>query len=306
MNLKKIIKFKKSILILNGVFFCTGVFAQNVNINQGMPPQTLPPLPVVQEQYVGPDFDKVLENTLVLDPSQIKKVRKEHDLRQKATNTLANVPPKQVTSLITASTAPGSAPPVLRLFPGLASSLVITDSTGAPWPIDNFVAGHKDFFSIKRLDGINGSVLSIVPLQYYANSNLILSLKGLSSPITVSLISSQKEVDFRTDMRVQGKGPNAQLVSGGLPSSTNTQLLSVLEGVAPDNSKNLKTSSTEAQAWMGKNGRLYIRTSLPIISPGWIGSVRSNDGTSAYEMMPTTSFLVMINGEIKQVGVEGW
>ena len=279
---------------------------------QATAPTSLPPLPPSQQGQTitlpapQANFNEVLESALVLNPGQIREVRKQANTRMRAAQELPQTPPKQVTSLITASPSPGSTSPVLRLYPGYASSVMVTDSTGAPWPIENYTIGHKDNFEVKRLDGVNGSILSVVPLQYYANSNLVLVLKGLASPITISFIAGQKEVDLRADVRVQAKGPNAQLSVGGLPQSTNTQLLSVLEGVPPAEAKQLKVSVPEAQAWMGKNGRLYLRTSLPVISPSWLGSVRSSDGASAYEMMPSTSLLVMKDGQIKQVGVEGW
>ena len=279
-------------------------------------PQGLPPLPgagapgsnveVIQDPAPGPNFKEVLDNTLILSPGQIREVRKQANTRMRAAQELPQTPPKRVNTLISASPAPGSTSPVLRLFPGYATSLVISDATGAPWPIDNYSVGHKDNFEVRRLDGSNGSVLSIVPLQYYATSNMIVQLRGLATPITIEFIAGQKEVDFRADLRVQSRGPNAQLSVGGLPQTTNTQLLSVLEGVAPEGSKELRVNSAMAQAWMGKNGRLYLRTSLPVISPSWIGSVRSSDGTSAYEMMPSTSLLVLKDGQIQQVGVEGW
>lgn len=266
-------------------------------------------LPSFQQQApMAPDVDKVMSDMFGLSPEQIRELRKQSTLRQKAASEYPGGMPKAVTSRITASTAPGSTPPVVRLFPGFATSLVVTDSSGSPWPIENFSVGHKDLFEVKRLDRSSpeGSALSIVPLGYYAQSNIILYLKGLSTPISVSFVSGQKEVDFRTELSVQGMGPNAQIAAAGLPSSTNSQLLSLLEGVAPANAKVLKTGTSEAQAWMTAEGKMFVRTKLPLISPAWIGSVRSVDGMTAYEMQPTSSLLVMREGRITTLSVEGW
>lgn len=276
---------------------------------QAMPPQALPPLPEeVPVAAPKPDFDTVLSNTLGLTPSQIKTLRQEANARQRAASQLPETPPKPVTTMVSASTSPGSTAPVVRLFPGFATSMIVTDSTGQPWPIENFTVGHANMFDVKRLDAGNGSALSIVPLGYYAQSNMILYLKGLPTPIAVSFVSGQKEVDFRVDLRVQGRGPNADIAAAGLPSSTNPLLLSVLVGDVPSDAKKLKVSAQDddLKAWMGHDGKMLVRSKLQVISPAWLGSVRSADGTSAYEMLPASRILVMRDGKIDQISVEGW
>lgn len=272
-----------------------------------LPPQNLPPLPATPPaESQGANFDDVMAQTLGLTPEQIRELRKAANARQRAASEFPSTPPKPVNTQVTASPAPGSVPPVVRLFTGFASSVTITDATGAPWPIENFTVGHDKQFDVKRMDGPTGSTLSIVPMGYYMQSNMLLYLKGLSAPIAITFLAGQKEVDFRTDVRVQARGPNSQITVGGLPQSTSSALLSLLEGVSPAESKELKVGSPEAKAWMTKSGRLLVRTSLQVISPGWIGSTRSSDGMSAYEMMPASSLLVLKDGRIQSVSVEGW
>lgn len=274
-------------------------------------PRSLPPLPAqapagVAAPAPAATFEEIAANAFGMTADQIRQLRREADARQRAASQMPSTPPKPVTTQISASTAPGSTPPVVRLFPGFASSIVVTDATGQPWPIENFTVGHKDLFEVKRLDGGAGSTLSVVPLGPYAQSNLIVYLKGLSTPIAVSFVAGQKEVDFRADLRVQGRGPNSQVSVTGLPESTNTQLLSLLEGVPPSDAKPLRASADEVKVWMGKNGRMFLRTHLQVISPLWYGSVRSADGMNAYEMKMAGSILVMKNDKIESVNVEGW
>lgn len=276
---------------------------------QEAPPQALPPLPadVIAPPPVA-DFDAVLSQTLGLSPEQIRTLRREANERQRAASQLPQTPPKPVTTMVSASPSPGSTAPVIRLFTGFATSVVVTDSTGEPWPIENFTVGHVNMFDVKRLDAGNGSALSIVPLGNYAQSNLILYLKGLPTPIAVSFVSGQKEVDYRVDLRVQGRGPNASIAAIGLPGSTNPLLLSVLGGDVPSDAKRLKVSANpeEMRAWMGADGKMLVRSKLQVISPAWVGSVRSADGTNAYEMIPASRILVMRDGRIDQISVEGW
>jgi intracellular multiplication protein IcmK len=281
-----------------------GAPVAGANGGQAQIPQNLPPLPA--NAPVVPNFEEVMAQTLGLTPEQIRELRRQQNVRQKAASELPVHPPRPVMSSVTASAAPGSVAPVIRLFTGFASAITVVDSTGALWPITNYTVGHDKLFDVRRMDKDEGSMLSVVPLGNYAQSNMVLYLKGLSAPIVLSFVSGQKEVDYRTDVRVQGMGPNAQITVGGLPASTNPVLYTVLDGVPPSDSKELKVSGGDARVWLSKNGRMYIRTSMKVISPTWIGSARSPDGMSAYEMMPANSIRVFRAGRIETVGVEGW
>lgn len=268
-------------------------------------PQTLPPLPSGMPS-VEPNFEEVMARVLGLTPDQIRELRRQQNQRQRAASELPMPAPKQVLGSVTASPAPGSAPPVIRLFPGYASAMTFVDSTGSLWPIENFAIGHDKLFDIRRMDGEKGSMLSVAPLGNYAQSNLVVYLKGLSSPIIVAFVTGQKQVDLRTDVRIQGLGPNAQVAVGGLPASANPALFTLLEGVAPSDSKELRMIGGEGRAWLSKSGTMYVRTSMRVISPNWISSTRSADGTSAYEMKPANSIRVLRDGRIDTVNIEGW
>lgn len=270
-----------------------------------MAPTNLPPLPAGAPS-AAPDFEAIMVQTLGLTPEQIRNLRREQEARKKAASETPTTPPKPVTSSVQASASPGSVAPVIRLFTGFSSAITFVDSTGALWPVENYSVGNSGLFEVKRMDGETGSMLTVIPLGSYAQGNMIVYLKGLSAPIAVSFIAGQREVDFRTDVRVQGLGPNAQVSVGGLPASANNALLSLLEGVAPSGAKELRLSGGQGKAWLAKNGRMFLRTSNSVISPGWIGSMRSPDGTNVYEMMPANSIRILREGQIQTIGIEGW
>lgn len=270
-----------------------------------MAPTNLPPLPGGAIS-AAPDFEAIMGQTLGLTPEQIRNLRRQLEERKKAASETPTTPPKPVTSSVQASASPGSVAPVIRLFTGFSSAITFVDSTGALWPIENYSVGNSGAFEVKRMDGDAGSMLTVIPLGSYAQGNMIVYLKGLSAPIAVSFIAGQREVDFRTDVRVQGLGPNAQVSVGGLPASANNALLSLLEGVAPSGAKELRLSGGQGKAWLAKNGRMFLRTSNSVISPGWIGSMRSPDGTNVYEMMPANSIRILREGQIQTIGIEGW
>ena len=146
----------------------------------------------------------------------------------------------------------------------------------------------------------------IQAIKLYNYGNLAVRLKGLNTPVMLTLIPGQKAVDYRVDLRVQGVGPEAMALptEEGLPPAANDILLHVLEGVPPNGSQRLIVSGGDARAWL-LNEQLYVRTNLTILSPGWISSMTSADGMHAYEMQKSPVLLVSWHGKIMQLKVEG-
>ena len=142
--------------------------------------------------------------------------------------------------------------------------------------------------------------------KLYTYGNLAVRLRGLNTPVMLTLIPGQKAVDYRVDLRVQGYGPNAKSMpmEEGSPPAANDILLHVLDGVPPPGSARLTVSGGDAIAWF-LNDRMFVRTSLTILSPGWIGSMTSADGTHAYEMQKSPVLLVSWHGKVMQLKVEG-
>jgi intracellular multiplication protein IcmK len=122
----------------------------------------------------------------------------------------------------------------------------------------------------------------------------------------LTLIPGQKAVDYRVDLRVQGYGPNAKSMpmDNGLPPSASDILLHVLDGVPPAGSARLTVSGGDARAWL-LNEKMFVRTNLTILSPGWLGSMTSADGMHAYEMQKSPVLLVSWHGKVMQLKVEG-
>ena len=113
-------------------------------------------------------------------------------------------------------------------------------------------------------------------------------------------------VDYRVDIHVSGIGPNTKEVPLGtnLPNNANELLLGVLDGVAPAGSKILTVSGADNQAWV-LGEKLYLRTRLTLLSPGWIGKMVSPDGMHAYELPKTSSVLVSRYGQPVELKVGG-
>lgn len=249
-------------------------------------------------------FDGVTQQLFPLSPEEIVRVKQMYHTNEYAQASPAGTPPKPTATSQFVNLSPGSTPPVIRLSQGFVSSLVFLDSTGAPWPISAYDLGDPTAFNIQWDKTSN--TLMIQASKLYTYGNLAVRLRGLNTPVMLTLIPGQKAVDYRVDLRVQGYGPNAKSMpmEEGIPPAANDILLHVLDGVPPQGSSRLIVSGGDARAWL-LNEKMYIRTNLTILSPGWIGSMTSADGTHAYEMQKSPVILVSWHGKVMQLKVEG-
>lgn len=248
-------------------------------------------------------YDQVESQIFPMSEKQIKDLHSKYQDIELA-KTAVPSPPKPVATSQFVNLSPGSTPPVIRLGQGFVTSLVFLDSTGAPWPISAYDLGDPASFNIQW--DKTGNTLMIQASKLYNYGNMAVRLEGLNTPVMLTLIPGQKEVDYRVDMRVQGMGPNALMpvFGDGLPPSANRLLLHVLDGVPPPGSTRLTINGGDARAWLYKE-KMYVRTNLTILSPAWLSTMTSGDGMHAYEMQKSPVILVTWRGKVMQLKVEG-
>ena len=271
-----------------------------VQASQSAPaaPPAMPPLPD------GPTTEDLGKMVSPLTPDQIRSVRRIIDDSKRAAEDAPRMPPKPVSSSVVVNLAPGAVPPVIRVSPAFVTSIVFSDGTGAAWPITSRSVGAPKKFDV-QVPEKNGSTMTITPLTEYGHANLAVMLADLATPVMLTLISGQREVDYRVDVKVDGSGPNAiapvmqRPVDGVSPA-----LIAVLDGVPPSDAKALTVAGGQAQAWLVK-GRVYLRTRLSVVSPAWLGSANSSDGMRVYELPETPLVLVSSNGIILSLNIGG-
>lgn len=263
---------------------------------------------LMQEQ---PTFDQkqayssMLQQAMPMTPSQIIDLKRRMAAAQRASAASAEAPPQPVTSSRIVDLAPGSTPPVIRLEQGFITTLDFVDSAGAPWAIHTIDNGNPGAFNVSWDKA--GNVLMIQALKPYTYGNLAVTLKGSDTPIMLTLVPGQRVVDYRTDLRIPGLAPgsaNQYEKMSDLPQSASQKLLQVLDGVAPEHAKQLQVDGGDGQAWLLGN-KLYFRSKFAVLSPGWIGHMKSPDGTNAYEIQKTPTILVSEFGKPVEVKVEG-
>lgn len=270
-----------------------------------VPTLTMPkPIPSTNSMYEEA-FSGVVNQMLPMSPEQISRLRLIFNETQRAAATPPGVPPRPATTSVLVNLSPQATPPVIRLGAGYITSLVFIDSTGQPWPIAAYSIGDPTAFNIQW--DKTGNTLLIQAASYYKRSNLAVILKNLNTPVMLTLLSGQEAVDYRVDLRVPGMGPNAMLIQSGLPESANPVLLDVLNGIPPKGSKTLRVTGGDCQAWLLGN-KLFLRTTLDVISPAWKSVMSSIDGTHAYELQPAPVILALQRGKDKTLilSIEGF
>src|SRR5690606_24546512 len=76
----------------------------------------------------------------------------------------------------------------------------------------------------------------------YVHANMAVRLVNLNTPVMITLVSGQKQVDFRVDLQLQARGPEAlPAVVEKSPYSTqvNTDMINILDGIPPQGSLKL-------------------------------------------------------------------
>lgn len=240
-------------------------------------------------------FSKTAKDLMPLTPDQIKTLHYLFNKTQQAVAASANTPPRPMTTTLNVDLSPGATPPVIRLSSGLVTSLVFMDSTSAPWPIEWYDIGDPKRFNVKADPKGGSNTMMIQALTAYKSANIAIKLKGLATPVMMTLLPGQKSVDYRVDLRVPGVGPNAKPTGSGFATTDNQNLLNVLNGIPPVKSTTLNVLGGKAEAWR-VGDKLYMRTRMTVLSPGWISRMTSGDGTNAYEMPVTPIVLAMDHG----------
>ncbi len=253
-------------------------------------------------------FTDVAESLFPLKPEQIHTIRRLYNQTNQAVSFTEDTPPRPTSSALVVDLSPGATPPVVRLSEGYVSSLIFLDKTGAPWPIKAYDIGDPNTFNVTWNNGQkNMSHLILVqPMKQYKTANMAVILQGLDTPVMITLLSGQRAADYRVDVHVPRLGPKARpMAQSDAGLSTDNDLINVLNHLAPPHSKALSVVGGKVEAWL-RGDRLYIRTPLTLVSPGWLGKISSADNhMHAYVLPPTSAILALKNGRTITLTVKG-
>lgn len=245
-------------------------------------------------------FDEALKMLLPLRPEQIRKLLDSFkDSRQAAEAPIAEPTPK--VQVETVSLDPSQSPSVIKTSTGRVTTLTILDATGSPWPIQDVSwAGKFDVAGPEE----GGHVIRITPQTTHGIGNISIRLVDLITPVTFTLQAGLDEVYYRFDARIPKQGPLAKIPLieyGGLKTSVGTDenLVQILDGTPPSGSEKLKVEGVDGRTNVWRvSGRIYLRTSLTLLSPSWDSSVTSADGMNVYALSDTPVILLSDEGRV--------
>jgi intracellular multiplication protein IcmK len=249
-----------------------------------------------QEATRRATFDSALAGTLPLKPEEIHALLQRLNESQAAVAAPAGLPPEAEVKAETISLEPGAQPPEIETDTGYVTTLSLLDATGNPWPIlDIGVGGNFDVPAPEQ----GGNVLRITPLTKYAVGNISIRLVNLTTPLSFKLRASSGKVYYRYDARIPKFGPQAStplIDRGNNLEAGDALLMQFLDDAPPLESLRLTVSGVDQRtaAWR-YGGKLYVRTPLQLLSPGWDGSAGSGE-THVYGLADTPVLLLADNG----------
>lgn len=192
--------------------------------------------------------------------------------------------------------SPGAALPIARTMPGETTTLVFLDASGAPWPLAAAPrVSAPNYFTVEWLQGTPSVVISA--RSAYEDGNLTAFLAGLATPVVVKLSTGEPDskdksrvVDYRLDLRVPGRGPNAQapLMGPGKIALYDETMQAFLDGIPPADAKAVPVHGSalpHTQVWQ-YSGEMFVRTSYDI-QTAFDQSVSAGDGTRVFRLPPT-------------------
>lgn len=261
------------------------------------------PQAVLEQQLREEAFEAALEGLMPLRPQEIRRLLEHYDRTQESVELPVYPAPRPEMAVEHLSTDPGSKPTVIKVAHGYVTTLNIVDATGSPWPIEDITwAGN---FEIVEFSGENSShFIRITPQSEFAYGNMSIHMLGLQTPIIISLETSREMVHYRFDAIIPDYGPmaNVPLIDNGVGAGLkagDVNMASLLSGVPPQEAERLNVSGVDGRTSAYRyKGLTYLRTPLTLLSPSWIQSTTSADGTRVYAMNHAPVLLLSNKGKM--------
>lgn len=248
-------------------------------------------------------FDAALQGLLPLRPEEIRALLERYDRTQESVEVPVYPNPKPEVSVQNISLDPGTKPAVVKMAYGQVTTVTFLDVTGAPWPVQD-ISWAGNFEVIENKTDTEGftHMFRISPQSEFAYGNMSISLLGLKTPVIMTLETNREMVHYRFDAIISDYGPLAEaplIASGVSTTAGDTEMASVLEGVAPQSAVRLDVSGVDGRTSAYRlNDRVFVRTPLTLLSPGWSSSVASADGTRVYEIGDAPVLLLSDRGQM--------
>ena len=200
-------------------------------------------------------------------------------------------------------------PPVVRVGQGFGTSLLFTDRTGKIWPITAYQGFNQGLFDVSASTTSGNkddlpTVLVVQPVAGRGAGNLVVTLKGLDTPVVLTLALGQRIVDVRKEYQLPLPGPNAAPeYRAASPGGVGGDLLNVLNGLPPSAAATrVEIGGVEPEAMAWRDGdALYLRTVAEVYSPEYDQRASHPSGLRAYRLPDVPVLLVSFNGNLTEL-----
>jgi len=245
-------------------------------------------------------FERALNSNFPLNPDEVRKTKRAFDAIQKArVEPISGKYPDPISQSLIIDLEPGSRPNLIKTTQGYKTSVSFFDGTGAPWPIADYGVGANNAFKVVGTSASN--TITIFVTQSYVQSNLQVTLDGMTSPISFTLRDNSDQVHYAVSATVPGLGPNAKelLADVQIPNINDKNLLAFLDNVPPRDAQVIPIVGdrrTKVWIWQGKQ---IVRSSLHLTSPGYDHVLPGVGGVRVYVMSQQSPVLLMLTQQGK-------
>ena len=212
---------------------------------------------------------------------------------------------------VSGTSVSGTSVPEIALRRGYVTAVSFTDSTGAPWPIEEALVDRRFLPpGAESGAGDEGSqsshLLYLAPQAAYLGGNAVVKLRGLAEPVVIGLRGTGADADFRVEIRLGLPGPNADPGALAQPAAFHAGdavLLGVLGGAVPPDAERLAVEGGASgdRAWR-RGGEVLLLTRAHLLSPGPLAAERGPGGRWAYRLAGTPLALVSDGGRERRLG----
>lgn len=250
---------------------------------------------------------EAIERIAPLTPTEIIDLRQELGRRSAAMTQPLDPVAKPVRRSIAIDLAPSATPEVIRAAFSQGSVVSFVDAAGRPWPVvvaDNFNPSGFDTAAF----GQNGVSIGVKSAGARSGSVAVL-LEGMTSPITFSVVTGQREVDYSVEVQLPRYLPGQPAPVGAVEQIRSlgaADLMNFLLNTPPREARALKSDSANLVAWQVSAERMIVRTEAMLASPAWSRRQSSATGVSVYDLPLTSRLLVASQGQMMTVHLSGF
>lgn len=252
-------------------------------------------------------FFEAMQGVIPMTDAQIRLFKERYHTSKQATLEPVKEDAQRSSRSIDLTLKPGEEVPTIRMQPGKVATMTFSDRNGNAWPILSVTTGDATAFAAETAgeQGVS-NILVVNPRLEHASSNMVVTLVDNPVPILLTLDGrNQTVIDYRTDIRVDAKGPNSDYAitsSNSLSPTGDSTMIAFLDGIPPRGAQKKSVSGSPAEAWVYQE-QLYIRTRGEVLSPAYVAKSTNVSGISVFVMPETPVLIISEDGVMNPVTV---